>query len=171
MSTEREAQHARLIEIVDAMASDHEDGALLLLEAESSSMTRLRDSGATNEDFTAIFLEASRIANEEITSAASARTGWARFEYALRGPREALTDAARVLVNRLGAHPECMRLSWRAILTRIFPGPGARTHWCDPGYDLLPVKCSAVVWVEPYPGDDWNESQRYPAVTIIWRAA
>lgn len=60
-------------------------------------------------------------------------------------------------------------LSWRVILTRIVPGDAARTLCCDPGYDLEGIESPAVVWVEPYAGADWKQSQRYPLTTLVWR--
>ena len=154
---------------MNAIATAGLPGAVLLLEAERESVAHRRDRGVSDANLNAIFLQASQMAARGLPDSTSARTSWRGHEFALPGTRETLTEAAKTLVTRLLAHPDCSRVSWRVILTRIFPGEAIRTHCCDPGYDLAGISGSVVAWVEPYAGDDWRESQRYPTTEIVFR--
>jgi hypothetical protein len=164
------ASRAKLLAAVEAIALARQDGALLLVEAESTSLKRLRAAGASDADLTTILLHAFQLASDALPDAASARTAWNRCELAVPGARATVITAATTLVAGLTAHPTCGSLRWRAILTRVFPGEALRTHHCDPGYDLAHLTSSCVVWVDPYPGDDWRQSQRYPTTTVVWQA-
>lgn len=161
--------HDKLLAAVEAIATSREEGAVFVLEAESGSLNRLRECGASDERVAEIILRASQIAGSALPTAEWARTLWSRFESALPGPRDELAEVARTLVAKLLDDPNSGTLSWRAILTRIVPGEALRTMHCDPGYDLARAKGPFVAWVDPYPGDDWRESQRYPTTTILWQ--
>ena len=78
-------------------------------------------------------------------------------------------SGATALINELLADADCGGLDWRAVLTQIFPGDAARTLACDPGYDLAALQTSAVVWVQPYSGPDWELPQRYPTTRVLWQ--
>ncbi len=168
LSMNAEHPHRRLVAAVEEIAASGRDGAVLMFEAEGSSLERLRQGGASDEQVAAIFLEAPRVAGSLVPNAEWVRTGWSRFECAVPGDREALGDSARTLIKGLLCHPDFCSLRWRATLTRIFPGEALRTLVCDPGYDLAAAKTWVVAWVDPYAGDDWKESQRYPTTTILW---
>jgi hypothetical protein len=161
--------HDKVLVAVEAIAASRQDGAVFVLEAGSESLKRLHECGASDEHVAEIILRASRIAASTLPTTEWARTGWSRFESALPGQRDELADFARTLVARLLHDPDSGRLSWRTILTRIFPGEALRTMHCDPGYDLAEATGSFVAWVDPYPGDDWRESQRYPTTTFLWQ--
>lgn len=155
---------------VDAIAASHKNGAILLLEPDSASIRRLRESGVAEDILTKLLLEGFDTAARHFAGAPCARATWSSTQFALTGEREYLVRSAKALVAELIAHPDCGRLIWRAILTRVFPGDARRTLQCDPAYDLQQLASSAVVWVDPYSGNDWEESQRYPTTSILWSA-
>lgn len=156
---------------IEAISAAREQGASLLLQASSASIRRLREAGISEEVLSTLLYEAFNTAARYFAGAARERTTWNSTQFALVGPHERLIATAKDLVTTLIAHPECGRVGWRATMTRVFPGDASRTLQCDPGYDLQHLTASAVVWVEPYPFDDWRESQRYPTTTILWQAA
>jgi hypothetical protein len=51
------------------------------------------------------------------------------------------------------------------VLVRIAGDPD-RALSCDPGYDVAAATGDVLAWVEPYDGDDWRLSGRYPTVTF-----
>jgi hypothetical protein len=161
--------HEKLVAAVEALASSRRDGAVFSLEADHRSLERLLEGGASAERVAEILLQASRLAASTLPDANWVRTRWSRFESSLPGPRDELADVARKLVTKLLDDPASGRLSWRAVLIRIVPNEALRTMDCDPGYDLAALEGSFVAWVDPYPGDDWRESQRYPTTTILWK--
>jgi hypothetical protein len=169
MSVDRSAPQARLLAAVEAIAVSRQEGAFLVLEAERGSLACLRRSGASDEELDAILSRAAQVALGRLPGATCARTSWNRHELALLGSRDHLAAAATSLLTELLAHPGCGRLGWRAVLTRILPGEALRTLHCDAGYALETITSSAVVWVEPYPGDDWKQSQRYPTTAVVWQ--
>ena len=83
MSIESGTARAELIAAVDAIATARQDGALLVLDAESTSMRRLRQAGASDESVAEIVRSAAEIAVHTLTSAPWARTGWSRHEFAV----------------------------------------------------------------------------------------
>ena len=48
-----------------------------------------------------------------------------------------------------------------------FAGEPERTLMCDAKYNIERTSGSVLAWVDPYGGDDWRESQRYPEVTLV----
>jgi hypothetical protein len=152
---------------LEAIACAEDDGALLRLEACPDSIHGTGDAAVPDEDLDAEIVGAARVAADLLGRVRWCRTSWTRIEFALDGTREALGERAKCLLVHLDASSA---LSWRAILIRVFPGEVARTLQCDPGYDIAPLRGSFVAYVEPYEGDDWRESQRYPTTTVVWRA-
>jgi hypothetical protein len=161
----------RVLATVEALAASRGDGALLVLEVEKRSLERLRRSGALDERVASLLLQAADVAENSLPHAGWARAAWSRFECALPGGREELTEVAKTLLASLLEQPALRPLCWRAVLTRVFPGEALRTLYCDPANDLAGIDGSLVAWVEPYAEDDWQESQRYPTTTIVWKAS
>lgn len=160
----------RVLSTVEGIAASRGEGALLVLELERRSLERLRR-GVSEERRAALLLEAADVIASCLPDSRWARTAWSRFECALPGSREQLAEAATLLVAALREQPDLHGLHWRAVLTRIFPGEPLRTLYCDPEYDLAGLQGSLVAWVEPYAGDDWQEAQRYPTTTLLWKAS
>ena len=169
MTTDYAALHRKYLAAVEKIASSYVEGAVLRLEADPTALEALDRRAVPHDDVVAILRQAYKLADATLRPKASETQAWNRHELALVGTRDALAHAATALIRELLLHAECGRVGWRAILIRIFPGEALRTHLCDPGYDLAPIRSSAVVWVQPYPGDDWQESQRYPTVTLVWQ--
>ena len=158
----------RVLATVEALAASRASGALLVLELEKRSLERLRRGGAPDELGDSLLLQAAQVAETSLPHAEWARTAWSRFECALPGEREELTEQAKQLLLRLLEQPALRPLRWRAVLIRVFPGEALRTLYCDPERDLARLEGSLVAWVEPYAGEDWQESQSYPTTTIVW---
>lgn len=158
----------RLLRKLDELAQDRSEGALLVLEAVPECLTRLKGIAPARlvDD---ILAEASHRAYRHFPDATWARTSFNRYEYLVVGFKPELAAVSARLLRDLVADEDTAMLEWRAILTRIFPGSSRRTLECDAGYDLANLSTSAVVWVEPYPSDDWQEPQRYPTTEILWR--
>jgi hypothetical protein len=160
----------RVLSTVEGIAASRGEGALLVLELERRSLQRLRRGGISEELAASLLLQAADVATSCLPDARWARTAWSRFECALSGPQEQLAEAAKRLVVGLREQPDLQGLHWRAVLTRIFPGEPLRTLYCDPEHDLTGLAGSLVAWVEPYAGNDWQEAQRYPTTTVLWKA-
>lgn len=157
-----------LLRAVDAIAAGSEPGAVLVLEAEPRSL-RVLMTLATPVHVDDVLTSASQHAVRRFPRAPWGRTSWNRYEFVVVGERDALAARAKSLVSDLLADDETKVIDWRAVLTRVVPGDARRTVACDPGYDLADVTCSAVIWVDPYPHDDWQQSQRYPTISVLWR--
>lgn len=159
-----ERLHTRIGELAD----DRRDGALLLIEALPSSLARIK-SRLPEQKVAEILLAAADRAARRFAAFPSARTSWNRYEIALEGAQVELVHDATALINELLADVDCCDLDWRAVLIQIFPGDASRTLACDPGYDLAALETSAVVWVQPYSGPDWELPQRYPTTHVLWQ--
>jgi hypothetical protein len=168
MATEHKTARARFVRAVEKLAESRSEAAILRLEADRAGIHRLRRTGRPDASIDDTLLCAAGIAEAHRPHAASARGGYYEHEIALEGSSDQLVTWAIELIEILARHPMCGSIGWRAVLIRIFPGEALRTFHCDPGYGLAPITPPAVVWVEPYPHDDWQQSQRYPTVTRMW---
>lgn len=97
------------------------------------------------------------------------RVGWNALEATLGGSREVLLEQTSTLLGDLRAQAALEGALVQATLTRLYLGEIERTLHCDPGYDLRELKGDYLVWVEPYSGEDWKESRRYPTTSVHWR--
>ncbi len=158
----------RFMRSVERLARWRIDAAVLHLKADRNDTRREQKAGIPDDDIDTNLSDAGIMAEGLVRSEGSRRLGWSEFQFVLRGSRDTLVARSIDLLNVLMQHPVYGQIGWRAILIRVFPGDSQRTHMCDPGYDLEPVKAPAVVWVEPYAHDDWREAQRYPTVTQMW---
>lgn len=168
MNDTRTSDIERLHRQIAELADDRRDGALLLVEALPSSLARIKAKLPEQKVLQTLLTAADRAARRFAPSP-SARTSWSRYEVVLEGAQVELVSGATALINELLADADCGGLDWRAVLTQIFPGDAARTLTCDPGYDLAALETSAVVWVQPYSGTDWELPQRYPTTRVLWQ--
>ena len=173
MSTtaDRLAREARYLAAIEMLADSRVDGAVLWLEADRHDLRHPRWADAPDATIVNVFERAAAMAAGRLNPEAAIKGGGGRHDFVLQGAREHLAAAAIDLVQALMRDPECGRIGWRAILVRIFPGEALRTLHCDPGYDLAEIKGPAVVWVNPYPHDDWRQSQRYPTTELLWSSS
>ena len=162
-----DAARRDVVSALEAIASARDDGALLRLELCTDSILGTRDAAPLSEDLELEIVGAVRVAAHLLGDVPWCRTSWSGIEFALMGTRDALAERAQSLLVHLGAS---RALSWRAVLIRVFPGEVVRTLQCDPRYDIASYRGSFVAFVEPYEGDDWRESQRYPTTTVTWYA-
>jgi hypothetical protein len=89
---------------------------------------------------------------------------WARFELIVAGARRDLTRDAEVILRVLEKVGRC---TWHISYVEAHD-ENLRTLHCDPKYGLKAYEGRSVaVWVTPFLGDDWQESQRYPRVDLI----
>lgn len=95
--------------------------------------------------------------------AVAARTGWAHFEAVVDGDEGVVGPIGAAVLRRL-VHVVGITPRWAVTLVALRAGRVDRAFVCDPGYDLARLSPCALAWVEPYAGDDWQESQRYPTV-------
>ena len=165
--SERKARISALHAELDAIASSRRPGALLSLDVEPQSMRRLREEGATDAESAEVVHAAYELVVSCLPGVRSARLAWSRYDFVLRGAREESVAVGERLLASLTTDPRTCRVAWLVVLIRIFEGEAQRTLRCDPGYDLASLKSSTLVWVDPYPGDDWTEPQRYPSTTIL----
>jgi hypothetical protein len=166
-ANERSTALEALYADVGFVAAAHQPGALLWIEAERRSLRRLRAADVSTQDLERMLADAAAI-GKDLVGANAVRVLWARHEFLLRGTREELAPRLQALASALSADRRTAGISWLVVATRIFPGEADRTLRCDPGYDLAGVTSSAAFWVEPFPGDDWTESQRYPITAMLW---
>jgi hypothetical protein len=152
---------------LDAIATARRKGALLRLEPTRASIARSRERGGSDASLVSTFVQSAEALAIDLPCAMWSRIGWSGLGFALVGARDALLDSARSVMTLLLRSPESGRLSWQMVLTRIWPGDAIRTTHCDAGYDLAKLSGSFIAWVEPYPGDDWKEPQRYPTTTVV----
>ncbi|MEZ4222999.1 MAG: hypothetical protein R3B13_18795 [Polyangiaceae bacterium] len=146
-------------------ASDGVDGALAAIVLADHGCGEFRALG--NEGVDSVLEDVRRIAHHEARGASWIRASWARHEALLLGPRAHVVASANAVACALASNPATRRFAWLVVLTRIYPGNPERTLHCDPNYDLKRLDATCVVWVEPYPGDDWQRSQRYPSVEVL----
>jgi hypothetical protein len=168
MAVDYRLAEERFMRSVERLARWRIDAAVLHLEADRNDIRRQPEAGIPKHDINKRLLQAARTAEELLRSEGSRRSGWGEFHFVLRGDRETLVAQSIDLIKALMRRPVYGQFGWRAILIRIFPGDAQRTHMLDAGYGLEPIKAPAVIWVEPYPHDDWEQSQRYPTVTQMW---
>jgi hypothetical protein len=135
---------------VVALAASGESGALVRIELP--------------KDATVEVLDAVAMAVEKRLPPGVAlyRTLWSRFTYVMRGERESLVEQAKQLVDVATGNKEGLVVQ---IIMISVVREYERTLRCDPNYDLAASDAS-IFWAEPYAGDDWLESQRYPTVTV-----
>ena len=57
-----------------------------------------------------------------------------------------------------------------SFLGGVHWGLGMRQAVPSPASFTWGAACSLVAWVDPYAGDDWLESQRYPTTTLLWQS-
>ena len=155
--------HVEIAACVEKLAREHREGALVAIQGEAIP----RDEALERRAFEALVCAA----HARLELASCATTSWLRHEAVIEGSREALLSIGGQLFEALVAHSETTRLKWSVIMTRIFPGEGERTLFCDPGYDLREQSSSALFWVEPCAKPDWRKSQRYPTTTVLRVAA
>lgn len=155
------ALHQRLAEA----ANDGLEGAWVTVDIADRSRAALRSFEDDESDAFARHL--AQITRADAPEAQWVRTAWVRHEGILLGTRAEVTTIARRIALRLTSHALAGRLAWLVVLTRIFPGNAKRTLFCDAHYDLAKLQTTSVVWVEPYPDDDWQKSQRYPTATLV----
>lgn len=158
----------RFFRSVERLARWRIDAAVLHLEADPKDTRGKPISAGPDDGIGTKLVQAYEMAERLLRPEGSIRDGWDRFQFVLRGGRDTLVAQSIDLLKDLANQPVYGHIRWRAILVRVFPGDAQRTHMCDPGYDLEPIKAPAVVWVEPYLHDDWRESQGYPTVTQMW---
>lgn len=96
-------------------------------------------------------------------AAIAVRTGWADFEAVVEGDEPTLCAMGAMALGGL-LHVAGDAPRWAVTLVALRAGRVDRAFVCDPGYDLARLSPCALAWVEPYVGDDWRESQRYPTV-------
>ncbi len=142
-----------------------QDGVLVSVDLTEPDRAELR--GLPNADVVELLDHLARITQEEAPRAGWVRTAWTRYEGVLLGPRRDLVASAGRVARALSMDACTGRLAWLVVLTRIFPGHPERTLYCDANYDLAKLEATSLVWVEPYPENDWQESQRYPSVEVI----
>ncbi len=157
----------RFLRAIKRIAKSRIDAAVLRLEADRGTLRGLQQAGMQDADIIGLLGQAARMADAQLHPEGMTSI-WGEYHLVLIGSREELVSESMKLIEALSNHPVCGKISWRAILVRVFPGEAQRTLWCDASYDLAPINAPAVVWVEPYPNDDWRESQRYPTVTLMW---
>ncbi len=148
--------HVQISAAVESLARDYREGALIAIRAPGE---RAKGEARAFEPLV-------RIAHE-IPALACATTTWLGHEAVVSGPQEELFANGRYLLDALVADPETRSLTWSVIMTRVYPGEGERTLFCDPGYDVAAQPHSALFWVEPYEKPDWRKSQRYPTTTVL----
>jgi len=91
------------------------------------------------------------------------RTGWADFDAVAPGDEPTLCAMGATMLQGL-VHVAGDAPRWAVTLVALRAGRVDRAFVCDPGYDLARLSPCALAWVEPYAGDDWQQSQRYPIV-------
>ena len=145
---------------VAALVQSGDAGAVLSIEVDKRSL------GLQREREEELLQRAWQIAIDLLPrDAVGRRAAWSRFEFALEGTRDACGTLGRHLLSALGNH--LPRWTWRIVFIEIFVEEPLRTFLCDPGYELAAAQGNVIVWVEPYSGSDWRESQRYPTVTFL----
>jgi hypothetical protein len=153
----------------EVTAAAGKEGALLAVEIERISLEGARRKGLSREREGELMRRAWRKTLETLPAVeAGNRTGWSRFEFILEGDRTALTTLGRRLLEVLKNQAELKDFAWHVTLTALFTEQPRRTLMCDPAYVLRRAAGeSALAWVEPYAGADWQEPQRYPTVTFV----
>jgi hypothetical protein len=153
---------------VERCTADESQGAVLQIEVELDSLITLRQAGLAREEEDARLRTAWDLVLGGLPEGTTGRrAGWKQFEYVLRGEREVLASLGHRLLRSLRAEPSLAGLQWHLLLIEIYPESPERTLMCDPGYDVADVEGSFVAWVEPYRGDDWRASQKYPLVHFL----
>ena len=164
-----EAARRDVVAAIKTMAATATDGVLLRMEADGASLRAAREMGVGDSNLEERFISAAESAAKMLPSAHWSRTSWAGFEFAVEGTSDLVATRAKEFVEHLaGSRSQKQCLDWHAILVRVLPGDPRRVLRCDPAYDLAGVQGSFVAVVEPYSGDDWQQSQRYPTVTVVW---
>lgn len=148
-----------------AAARNGVDGALIAVDLSARGPAALRALPESDQD--AALGRLTDITREVVPRAGWARTAWTRHEGVLLGPRAGVIAEGDAVARALSDDPSTGRLTWLVVLTRIFPGEPQRTLCCDANYDLVKLDATSVVWVDPYPGDDWHGPQRYPSCEVI----
>jgi hypothetical protein len=151
-----------------ALAQSRRMSAVLSIDVHPNSLQDRRDHGLSREREGELLHRAWQIIVGLLPpDVVGRRAMWSRFEFALEQTPERAGTVGGAILMALGDDGELSAWTWQIIFTKVFAAEPVRTLVCDPGYALQRAGGNVVAWVEPYPGPDWKESQRYPTVTVL----